>query len=802
MKACSCQAGVKCKSPGKHPKHKDWESTPPMSAADVQATWDVKLPANLGILTGEPSGFFVLDIDPDNGGLDSAKRLAAKHGPLPATRIVETGSGGWHYCFTMPDFPVTNANKWFTANGYPGIDIRGTGGMVVAPPSVSNKGAYKVVHNAEIAPPPGWLLDAIRPVAPAKPVVTAATAKAAPSDPTEAARLENYTRTITSREYDRLEECRRAAVPQGQTYTGPAWNQTVFEVSCTLIQLANSPWSTLSMQQAYAGVFEFAPRDPGFTDIEVNACFESARSRIGDKAREMPAKPAPAGPVFEGDPLSDPNAGLAGPTTPSAAPASQPGGEWPTRSWDDLGNAQRMVDHYGRQLRWIEQAGTWAVYEGGRWQMDTARLGHNLAQRMIESLPRTEALSYEDVLEGDDKETPRARFEKWVKMQRMSSKIAACLKETSGRVEMQARLTDFDTDPMLLNVANGVVDLSTGLLQPHDPDLMLMQQSPVVYDPAAKAPRWEGFLEEVMPSPDMRAYLQRICGYSLTGKMGEQAMFLHHGSGANGKSVFLQIATHIAGDYGQVVPRTTLLVQSGEEHPTSVARMVGKRFLQTSETAAGRRLDEEVVKGLTGGEKQTARYMAKDFFDFTPTGKIHYVTNHLPRLTDAESIWRRLHLIGWRVTIPAERRDPELADKIIASEASGVLTWMVAGAVAWANEGGLHRPVVSVVDLTDYREDQDEFGDFLRECLDLNGDEECRETTSAIYGAYTAWAWRSGIRSPLRRPDLARVLRERKIPEYRTSTERGFAGVRVLSQDSRPAAPKAGPAGIDADPLA
>jgi putative DNA primase/helicase len=225
------------------------------------------------------------------------------------------------------------------------------------------------------------------------------------------------------------------------------------------------------------------------------------------------------------------------------------------------------------------------------------------------------------------------------------------------------------------------------------------------------------------------------------------------------------------GSYGQVVPRETLLAKGNNtEHPTSVARMRGRRFLQASETAAGRRLDEETVKGLTGGEMQTARYMGADFFDFTPTGKIHFVTNHLPRLTDAESIWRRLHLIGWRETIPIEERDPRLAQKIMASEAPGVLAWAIQGAIDWYNEG--LEPTESMRrDLADYRTEQDILGEFLD--LRLEKSSEIRSSIEDIFGAYTAWCFNSGLRA-MTKPDLSRALTERGYEKYRTGRERGF----------------------------
>jgi putative DNA primase/helicase len=204
--------------------------------------------------------------------------------------------------------------------------------------------------------------------------------------------------------------------------------------------------------------------------------------------------------------------------------------------------------------------------------------------------------------------------------------------------------------------------------------------------------------------------------------------------------------------------------------------MRGRRFLQASETAAGRRLDEETVKGLTGGEEQTARFMGADFFDFTPTGKIHFVTNHLPRLTDAESIWRRLHLVGWREKIPEHEQDVRLAQKIIAEESEGVLAWAVRGAVDWhtrmVSGQRLAVPASMKADLQDYRTDQDVLGEFIDSRLVKDG--VSYTAMSDIYGAYAAWCFQSGIKSPLTSQDLSRALGERKFDRKRTGKSRGF----------------------------
>jgi putative DNA primase/helicase len=805
-KSCSCKNGLGCKNKGKHPLYDGWLESP-MSGADVQDTWDVAQPPNLGVATGPASGFWVFDIDPDKGGTESAQRLFGEHGALPATRVVQTGSGGWHYYFAMPEgwSPRNKQGGW---PEYPGLDVRGEGGLVVVEPSVTDKGSYRLAYDAPLAQAPAWLLSMVRPKEPVGPVVTAADLpKQADVEPAEWQRLQRYAQVIIDREVERLDKMRAAATADPSQYRGEPWDGTTFAVACTLLQMANSPWVALQPSEAYQLVFDHAPRDRDFTDEAVNAKWRSAVTKIGDKARPLPPKPGQkdVGTVYAGDPLTDPSAGTATPTaTPVGSVAqmpTQPPSELASarprmHSWDDLGLAERFIDAYGHMVRRVEQADSWAVFDGARWKLDDKRFVRFLAQSMIKNLPDTEGPLYE--------EDQREGFVKWAKQQRASARITACLTEAGAHPSLAAVIEDFDRDPLILNCLNGFVDLRTGQLHGHQAVVrgaldvdgqvctdMLMQQAPVNYDPAAHAPRWQAFLDRVMPDPAMQQYLQMIVGYSITGLTTEQALFLHHGAlGNNGKSVFLEVMSKILGDYGQVMPRSTLLVSmgTGEEHPTAIARQRGKRFMQASETARNRRLDEEMVKGLTGGEMQTARYMNKDFFDFKPTGKIHLVTNHLPRLTDAASIWRRMHLITWPVRIPDSEVDKHLAAKIIRDEAAGVLAWAVRGAIAW-RQHGLHRPHASQLELASYREEQDEFGDFIRERLIVTDPDGGAKTSDGVlYDAYKSWCWTAGISKPMRKPDFVRTLKERNLPQYKDGEDRGFRGVTVKAAINDPLA--------------
>lgn len=791
---CTCMDRKKPgheRSAGKHPVDGGWQKAAPMTEDEIREAWSGwRQHHNLGIATGAASGFWALDVDPERGGTESLERLQADFGQLPPTVAQRTGSGGFHLLWQMPEgWEPTNAPRGLKP--YVGLDVRGTGGQIVAAPSVSAKGPYAWLSEmtAEPEPAPEWLLDLLRPVAPA---VEETAAPVAPSGELDE-RHEAYAARVRELEVGRLVCMRDAATPDGTGYHGEPWNSGVFEVCCALLELANSPWCSYSLDDAKRDVVQNAPRDAGFTADDLGKIWRSAHARVDGKGRPVPVERPDtsaevaswaSAPGVRVDPIllrgATPPPGIAVAVDPEDAPRV------PQRSWDDLGNAKRVVDHFGRVLRWVNERESWALYRGGRWEYVKPNVVQGMVQRMLDELVMpTEGAHYSAVPEDPDKpeETERAGFEKWLKSQRMSARIAAAQKEAQGRAELYASVNDFDAHPLLLNTANCIVDLSTGAARPHDPALMLMKQSPVAYDPEAACPGWDRFLARVQPDEQMRGYLQRISGYSVTGDTREQSLFIHEGGGANGKSIWTSTVSAVLGDYGQAVSPAVLLASEQDQHPTGVAGMLGLRWLPASETAPGKRLDEQKVKSLTGGEPISARFMSKDFFEFTPVGKIHLVTNHLPRLSDAPSIWRRIHLIRWRVTIPLEQQDRTLQHRLMA-ELPGVLAWLVRGAAEW-HARGLQVPAQALADVAAYRSDSDVFGDFLRtHTMPAPG---AATPTGPLYQAYQSWAFAQGIRKPMSQPSFVETMAERGYERYRTGTSRGFKDIVAVS--AQPALP-------------
>jgi len=775
---CTCADRTKPnheRTAGKHPVDKDWQNAPQLTEEQMQAAWPEtgwRAVFNIGVATGRDSDLLVLDIDPDNGGTESILKLQGQHAPLETNWAQRTGSGGYHLGWAMPEgFEPTNRRGGL--KDYPGLDIRGQGGQIVVAPSRSAKGDYAWLKRGARDQAPAWFLDLLRPAPPAPPPAPAAApAGPVPEGDAEDQRLNGYAATVLAREVQRLDAMREAATPRGEGYRGQPWDDTVFSVSANLLELANSEWSGLALESAYAHVLAHAPTDEGFTSEDVNKKWQQAVSTVGDRGRPYPVARQDTAAIVATWAAED---GVrVDPALSAPPPPPPPAVLMPMRSWDDIGSGERMVDHFGGELRYVTDAESWACYRNGLWELVPASVVRTFVHRLTDLLPLTEALAYSDEPDDDAKESLRARFLKYNKAQRMSARISGILTEAKSRPELASKRADFDQHPMLLNVANGVVDLRTGVLAPHDSRLMLMQQSPVAYNPLAPCPLWQRFLDRVQPDQEMQLYLQRVLGYSITGCTAEQAFFIHHGEGANGKSVVNALVSLILGSYAKTVSPSTLMESQTEQHPAGIAAMEGRRWLPASETAPGRRLDEEKVKNFTGSEPVSARALYQDWRDFTPTGKLHLITNHLPRLTDAKSIWRRIHVIVWAVSIPEREQDRGLETKLRA-EAEGILAWLVRGAQAWG-ERGLDAPASARLEVEMYREDSDTFGDFLRERT-LPATADVVTPVKALYQAYQAWAFEQGLRRPMVVQSFSAAMCERGYERHRSSRARGFCGV-------------------------
>ena len=439
---------------------------------------------------------------------------------------------------------------------------------------------------------------------------------------------------------------------------------------------------------------------------------------------------------------SDPMTGEPPTTAPPGASARKPrkkresGLELPDSASDmtDAWHARRFVDRFGDRLRFCTVSKRWLEYDGRRWHKDNDLAAQRLAMEWVEFL-RT-------YVGRVKKRADRDAFMEAVRRAESQRSIAATIRLAQSDERITVKPQDFDQGDDVLNCQNGTLDLKNGKLRPHAPDDKLTKLMPVNYTESAECPTWLRFLDRIMGGDqEMIAFLQRILGYSLTGSVKEECMFVFYGQGQNGKSKLLNTIRDIVGDYGGVSDSNTLTLKVRASHPTGIADLAGKRLVVISEPSECR-FDEALVKSLTGGDGISSRKLYQDFSEFKPTHKIFLMSNHKPLVRElSEAYWRRMNLVEFAITIPPEERDNDLSTKLMA-EAEGILAWMVRGCLEW-QEKGLAQPTKVVEATKGYRDEMDKIGGFLEsQCTYGPG---LRVDSTELWLAYQAWCDQEGL---------------------------------------------------------
>lgn len=467
------------------------------------------------------------------------------------------------------------------------------------------------------------------------------------------------------------------------------------------------------------------------------------------------------------------------PLSAVAVPAAAKNGPEPAAIHEtDVGNARRLAREYGRDLRFTKSHG-WLCFDGKRWRRDLTGQAKEWAKATIASMYREAA---------DLPEAERKSLVGWALKSEARPRVEAMLSLAESEPAIAALATAFDQDRLLLNVENGTIDLTTGALRPHDRTELITRLAPVDYDPRARAPQFFGFLEAVLGGDRrLMRFVQRIAGYSLTGLVNEQCLFFLYGIGANGKSTLLNLLLALLGDYAGPAAPGLLLERQGEQHPTQIADLYGRRLVVVTEIGEGKRLAEELVKQITGGDRLKGRYMNRDFFDFEPEFKLWLAANHRPLIRGTDhAIWRRIPIVPFEAVFadqpgPGEQqKDPELAERL-RGELPGILAWAVRGGLAWQRVG-LKRPDKVEHATAAYRAEMDNVGDFLLDCCQL--DPTFRARAGDLYEAYRQWAERNG-EAPMRQIAFGQRLQERGFTQERTITARFWRGL-GLKQESGP----------------
>lgn len=434
----------------------------------------------------------------------------------------------------------------------------------------------------------------------------------------------------------------------------------------------------------------------------------------------------------------------------------------------DLANTQRFARRHASDVRFTADGG-WMVYEGRRWVMDEKDV-------RVTGLAKETVLSiYDEIRTAHDKDEV---FE-WARRSQSRQRIDAIVSLARSEPGVLARVTDFDPDPMLLNVLSGTIDLRTGTIRTHDRKDLISRIAPVEYDPDAVCERWDKFVARITGgNQELYEYLRRVVGYMLTGCVDEQVLHFLHGGGANGKSVFCEVLLALLGDYAVVLCSDVLTLKRHGGIPNDLARLRGARAVFMNETTQGSRFDEAKLKDLTGADTLTARFLHREFFDFKPTHKLLIRGNHKPGIVGMDDgIWRRLRLVPFVVQIPPEEQDRQLTAKL-RNELSGILNWAIQGCLEWQRDG-LRPPALIMEAVQQYRAESDTLGKFIAERCSEKASGTIR--SSHFYRAYQEFAERMGERA-LASKDLPAEMSRRGFSQKRNSGGMVYLGLELANE--------------------
>lgn len=435
----------------------------------------------------------------------------------------------------------------------------------------------------------------------------------------------------------------------------------------------------------------------------------------------------------------------------------------------DLGNAQRLVERFGNNIRYCPLWGRWLFWNYKFWQQDLIGNIYQLAKTVV-----LEFFQESIMIESEDRKKRISHA--FHSESNRSLKAMVSLAESEEDIPIMP--SELDVDPYLLNVLNGTINLKTGELKPHRREDLITKICPVSYDPHAQCPTWDLFLARIMDgNQDLITFLQKMAGYTLTGDVSEQCLFIAYGTGSNGKSTFGKTILTLLGDYAKSTDLSTFLVKQYDRIPNDLAALVGTRYVVASEAESGRRMAESLIKQLTGGDKMTARFLHKEYFEFDTTFKIFLSVNHKPIIKGSDhAIWRRIKLIPFTVTIANEDQDKNLLAKL-RTEFPGILRWCVEGCLAWQKKG-LGTPVEVSEATEQYREEMDVIGTFLEECCFMK--EKASVFSKDLYKHYVEWCETNGEKS-LNQRNFGMGLKERGFTNGRgTAGKKKWQGIEIV----------------------
>ena len=418
----------------------------------------------------------------------------------------------------------------------------------------------------------------------------------------------------------------------------------------------------------------------------------------------------------------------------------------------DEGNAMRLMAITGGSARWTPEMG-YMLYDDGKWSRDTHR---QIDNAMAVACTFMVAAGLQMVAIGEDIDDDELiasgeRLVAWGRASQNSPRFGNAIKHAEPKVALDFNL--LDRHDHLLVVGNGVVDLRSGELLEHSPEHFMTHRIEADYDPEATAPRWQQFLLEVFDgNVPLIEFMQRLIGYGVTGSTREQCFAVLHGTGANGKSVFLNVLKEVLGEIVGVAAFSAFESKPTGASTADLASLRGRRLVFAQEGERSKPMAEAILKRATGGDPITARHLYRDEMTYLPKFLLLLASNYKPRFGGQdEGLWRRVKLIPFPRYFAPDQRDVYLSEALL-TEAQGILAWIVEGAVEWYGNG-LDDPLVIKQAAADYKSTSDDLAGFCDFVVVL--DEDTRIKGSVLYESYRDWCLREGVH-----PWSARALNE------------------------------------------
>jgi putative DNA primase/helicase len=510
---------------------------------------------------------------------------------------------------------------------------------------------------------------------------------------------------------------------------------------------------------------------------------------------------------------------------------------------NDIGNGKRFCTYFGEDVMFVPRVG-WFAWDGCRWAKDSDELVvRGKAQKVSELMLREiehmavepwekkrldelpAAIAAAKGLEAQTR-TPEqdAELDKlWAKVRagealkkevlRRKGEYRRFAKSTGNTGKIDAMKTEaaiglaqqveaLDSDPLAVNTLTGTLKFSvsepTGegdtrvasfVLHRHDRADRLTKCMTVAYDPHAQAPRFEAFMQRIMPDAEIRRFLQRSFGLAMTARMEQRIWFLY-GHGANGKSSLIDLMAKILGDYSATAKIETLTGQTkrgGADATPDLIPLMGARMVRASEPEQGERLKEGLIKEMTGGEAMLIRALHSDFIEVRPVFKLFISGNHKPEIRGTDDgIWRRVLMVPFKEQIPEKERDIHFGEKLYKAEAAGILNWMIDGLISYL-ENGLQVPKAVAEATQAYREENDPIGIFLDACCEVRGDAGTFTRSSDLTDAFNFYQaelgssqW-TGRQFQLRLKDKAERWRDPRTGLTFMAAKRSVAGYQGIA---------------------